>query len=230
MPQVFEAINRNQVVLAPLDVEKLIPAGHPARNLWEFLGKLDLSRFSAEIKSVEWNAGRNAWEPRLLIAIWLHAYSRGISSAHEIERKCSYEPGLRWLTGLRVINHHTLSDFRVKHGESFQELFIQVLGILTMEKLITLKRVTVDGTKVRACANKKSFKRADRIREHLGLARNHQKHLQEQQAEEEKGGRQEAAQERGALERVQRLESALKEVERLQEAKKCNKTMPGVDN
>ncbi len=49
-----------------------------------------------------------------------------------------------------VINHHTLSDFRVEHGEALQNLFVQVLGGLSMEKLITLERVTVDGTKVRA--------------------------------------------------------------------------------
>jgi transposase len=222
----FEAINRNQVILAPLDVEKLIPIGHPARNLWEFLGRLDLSQFSTDIKSVEGKAGRSAWDPRLLIAIWLYAYSRGISSAREIERECEYEPGLRWLAGLKVINHHTLSDFRVRHGDALQELFIQVLGILTMEKLITLERVTVDGTKVRACANKKTFRREDKIREHMRLARNQLKHLQDQEEEQDKQGRQEAARERGARDRVERLESALKEVERLQETKKCNKKKP----
>jgi transposase len=122
-PLRFEPINRNQVVLAPLNVEKLIPANHPARNLWEFLGRLDLSQFSKDCKSLEGHAGRNAWEPRLLIAVWLYAYSRGISSARQIERECEYEPGLRWLTGLEVINHHTLSDFRVQHGQALQNLF-----------------------------------------------------------------------------------------------------------
>jgi transposase len=177
----FEKINRNQVVPAPLDVEKLIPLDHPARNLWEFLGGLDLNQFSNDIKSVEGSAGRNAWDPRLLIATWLYACSRGICSARQIERECEYEPGLRSLTGLAVINHHTLSDLRVRHGEALQELFIQVPGILMMEKLITLERVTVDGTKVRACASKKTFGRADKIHEHMRLARNHLKQLQEQE-------------------------------------------------
>jgi hypothetical protein len=27
-----------------------------------------------------------------------------------------YEPGLQWLTGMQVINHHTLSDFRIEQG------------------------------------------------------------------------------------------------------------------
>ena len=167
----YEPIDRQQVVLEPLDVEQLIPEDHAARSVWAILGKLDLSRFSGPVKSVEGHAGRNLWEPRLLIAIWIYAYSRGISSAREIERQCAYEPALRWLTGLKVVNHHTLSDFRVEHGEALQSLFVQVLAILQMEKLITLERVMVDGTKVRAAVNKKTFSRAHKIREHLKVAR-----------------------------------------------------------
>ena len=44
----FEAINRQQLVLRPVDIEELIEPHHPARNIWEFLGQLDLSRFTAE--------------------------------------------------------------------------------------------------------------------------------------------------------------------------------------
>ena len=160
----YEPIDRQQVVLEPLDVEELIPENHAARNVWTILGRLDLSRFSGPVKSVEGHAGRNLWEPRLLIAIWIYAYSRGISSAREIEHQCSYEPALRWLAGLKVVNHHTLSDFRVEHGEALQNLFVQVLAILQMEKLSTLERVMVDGTKVRAAVNKKTFSRAHKIR------------------------------------------------------------------
>jgi len=222
----FEPIDRQQVVLEPLDIERLIPAEHPARSIWEILGRLDLRRFLGTMKSVEGHAGRNVWEPRLLIAMWIYAYSRGIFSAREIERQCAYEPALRWLTGLKVVNHHTLSDFRIEHGEALQNLFVQVLGILTMEKLVTLERVTVDGTKVRACVNKKTFSRAHKIREHLTLAREHVEELQREEAEQEKRGRQAAARKRAARERVERLEGALAEVERLQADKKWERDKP----
>ncbi len=222
----YEPIDRQQVILEPLDIEQLIPDGHPARSIWEILGRLDLSRFVGEVKSVEGHAGRNVWEPRLLIALWVYAYSRGISSAREIERECGYEPGLRWLTGLKVVNHHTLSDFRVGHGEALQDLFVQVLGVLMLEKLVTLERVTVDGTKVRACVNKKTFSRAHKIREHLKVARQHVEELQREESEQEKRGRQAAARKRVARERVERLEEALAEVERLQVEKKWDRDKP----
>jgi transposase len=219
----FELINREQVVLEPLDIESLIPPEHAARSIWAILGRLDLSRFLGEVKAVKGHAGRNRWEPRLLIALWIYAYSRGISSAREIERQGAYEPALRWLTGLKIVNHHTLSDFRVEHGAALQNLFAQVLGILSMEKLITLDRVTVDGTKVRACVNKKTFSRSAKIDAHLQAARGHLEALQHDEAGQEKRARHRAAQQRAARERVERLEAALQEVQRLQ-AEKKNKT------
>jgi hypothetical protein len=56
-----------------------------------------------------------------------------------------YEPGLQWLTTLRVIHHHSLSDFRVEHGEARRELFV---AMLALQGLIALERVAADGTKI----------------------------------------------------------------------------------
>lgn len=70
----FEPIDRQQVVFDTLDIEQLIPEDHPARSIWSILGRLDLSQFVGDVKSVQGHAGRNVWEPRLLIALWIYAY------------------------------------------------------------------------------------------------------------------------------------------------------------
>src|SRR2546427_9112377 len=75
-----------------------------------------------------------------------------------------HEPGLQWMAGMEVVNHHTLSDFRVTHGAALQDLIEQVLGVLFSEGLVGLERVTQDGTKIRAQASKRSF--LDRSEEH----------------------------------------------------------------
>ena len=75
-----------------------------------------------------------------------------MGSARAIEEQCEWEPAYQWLTGARVVNAHTLSDFRVKHEEALQGLFVQVLGLLSADGLITLERVMQDGTKIRAKA------------------------------------------------------------------------------
>jgi transposase len=217
----FIEIDRRQMILRPTDVEALIPEEHPARSIWELVGRLDLRRFEEDARAVEGRAGRNAWPPRLLISIWIYAYSRGISSAREISRQCAYEPGLQWLTGLLVVNHHTLSDFRVEQESALRDLFTQVLGMLSMKGLITLERVTQDGTKIRANVNKKSFSRPAKVRSYLALAREQVELMEKQSQEEEQITRREAAaRARAQRERVKKLEEALAEIEELQQSKK----------
>ena len=58
---------------------------------------MDLSLYDGEIAAVEGRAGRDHTAPRLLISLWLYAYSRGISSARELSRQCEFEPGALWL-------------------------------------------------------------------------------------------------------------------------------------
>jgi transposase len=93
----YMGIDRSQLLGAPLDVEKLIPADHRARAIWELVGRLDLSAWEQDVKSVEGEAGRSRWPPRLLIRVLVYAYAEGVSSVREIERMMEQEPGMRWL-------------------------------------------------------------------------------------------------------------------------------------
>src|SRR5438034_1559580 len=210
-------VNRSQLTWQMLDVERLIELEHAARAIWELSGRLKLDGFYAPIEAVEGSAGRTPWDPRLLVSLWIYAYSRGISSAREIERRCGYEPAFQWLCGLEQINHHTLSDFRVAHGQALQELFVNVLGVLSGAGLVSLKRVMHDGTKIKACAGADSFRREERIVAHLEAARQQVQALE--QADQEEPARQTAARQRAARERQERLEQALKELEKIRQSK-----------
>lgn len=215
----LKPINRRQLILRPTDVETLIEEDHPARAIWELVGRLDLSRYYEAIKVVEGEAGRSATDPQLLISLWLYAYSRGVSSAREIERLCGYEPGCQWLTGLEVINHHTLSDFRVDHQRALDDLFTQVLGVLSAEGLVTLEQVMHDGTKVRANAGADTFRREDRLQAHLEAARQ-QVEAMGDPCSEEVSKRVAAARRRALAERQEKLKTALAEIEEIRAIKR----------
>jgi transposase len=213
--------DRRQFVLRSVDVERLIDDDHSARLIWELVGRLDLGLYHAQIAAVEGRAGREHTDPQLLISLWLYAYSRGISSAREIARQCEYEPGCQWLCGLMPISHRTLSGFRSECKAALDDLFVQVLGMMSAEGLITLERVTLDGTKIKANAGGNSFRRKEKLAAYLELAREQVRILNSQAEEEEKTAkRQAAARRRAARQRASRLEAAVREVERLQQAKK----------
>jgi transposase len=213
----LKPVNRGQMRFRMVEVDRLVEEDHPVRAIWAFVSRLDLSAFYAPIKAVEGVAGREAWDPRLLVSVWVYAYSRGIGSAREVTRRCEYDPAFQWLTGMQEINHHTLSDFRVGHGAALDELFVEALGLLSVEGLITLERVMHDGTKIQASAGADSFRREKRIREHLEAAREQVVSMGDPR--EETTARQRAARERAKRERVARLEQALGELEKIREAK-----------
>jgi len=138
-------VNRQQMSWRAVDVEKLVSDDHPARAIWTLIGRLDLSPFYQAIESSVEEGGRPAFDPQLLISLWVYAYSQGIGSAREVARRCEYDPAFQWLTGLTEVNYHTLADFRVEKQQELDELFTQVLAALSKEGLITLKRRPVHG-------------------------------------------------------------------------------------
>ncbi len=207
-------INREQMLWRAVDVERLIEEDHPARAMWELVGRLDLSGFYEGIECSAEEGGRPAFDPRLLISLWIYAYSQGIGSAREVARRCEWEPALQWLTGCEAVNYHTLASFRVEYRSELDELFTQVLGLLSAEGLIRLEQVVQDGTKIKAQAANDSFQGAARIEEHLERARRRVREMGEPDQEANPDGG-EQARRRARRERQQRLEQALDELQKL---------------
>lgn len=211
----LKTVDRSQTIFQMVDVERLIEPEHPARAIWEFVNRLDLGSFHAPIQSVEGSAGRPAWDPRVLVSLWVYALSRGISSARELSRRCCFEPAFQWLAALGEINHHTLADFRSVYDTELSELFVQVLGLLSAEGLLTMERVMHDGTKIKALASKGSFRKEQWLQQHMKAAREQVQALKDWQSEETAG--QQAARQRAARERQEKVEQALEELKKLQD-------------
>lgn len=210
--------NRKQMILRPENLDGLIGPEHPARAIWRVLEGRDLSGFCQGIKARQGKAGRDASDPRMLLALWLYGLSEGVNSAREIERRCEEHAAYRWICGGVSVNYHTLSDFRSNSGPALDELLSQVLAVLMHKKLLKLYRVAQDGTRVRASAGSKSFRRKQTLERCLQEARDQVARLA---AESESGPtvRAQAARQRQAREREQRVEQALAELEQLRTTK-----------
>lgn len=221
--RLIKAVNRQQMSWRAVDVEQLIDADHRARIIWELVGQLDLKPFYECIQSTKEEGGRPAYEPQLLISLWVYAYTLGIGSAREIQRRCEWDPAFQWLTGLEVVNYHTLSDFRVQRKQELDQLFTHLLAVLSHEGLVSLEQVTLDGTKIGASASKKSFRREKTLQEHVELARQRVKEMEAEEENEPVNERIAKAQQRARREKQERLETALKELEKVQEQKEGEK-------
>ncbi len=72
---------RDQIEMRWESLNDLLEADHPARIIWAAVCTLDLKSWLGEIKAVEGHVGRDATDPRLLVALWVFATMKGIGSA-----------------------------------------------------------------------------------------------------------------------------------------------------
>lgn len=199
-PRVREPQRDGQVVWRV--TEDSLPLSHPARVLWEVSGTLDLSAFVARSKSVEGRAGRRNHSVRMLLTLWLYAYSVGVSEAREIERRTHHDFAFRWIVGDMEVCHDRLSRFRKDHRAALNALFSSVLGLLVFKNLISLDTIAVDGTRVRAWAGAASF----RSEQGLASCEEHARlHLKAVLAQEERSPAQNARARSAAEEYLQRV-------------------------
>jgi transposase len=214
--------DRSQLLLRPVDLDATIAADHEARTIWRFVEQLDLSRFYAVIEAREGVAGRDATDPKLLVALWLYATTQGVGSARELARLCESHDAYRWICGGVSVNHHMLSDFRIDHGEAVDELFTQALAVMMKQGLVTLTRVAQDGTRVRASAGAASFRREPRLNDFLAKAKEQVEHTKQLADDPGVTAREAAARRRAAHEREERIQKALAELPAARAAKAKN--------
>lgn len=206
--------NRAQMELRAVDLESLLPPDHAARAAWEFVESLDLSPLYAKVQSVEGGAGRPAIDPQIYMALWLYATIEGVGSARALERLTRQHDAYRWILGGVSVNHHSLSDFRVQHGEVLDQVLTQSVAVLMEQGLVKLNRVSQDGIRVRASAGAASFRRQPSLERCLQEA---QEQVERLRAELEKepeatNRRQTAARQRAAEDRQRRVKAALEQM------------------
>ena len=200
--------------LRSVDLESLLALDHAARAVWEFVESLDLSPLYAKVQSVEGGAGRPATDPQIYMALWLYATIEGVGSARALERLTGHHDAYRWILGGVPVNHHSLSDFRVRHGEFLDGVLTQSVAVLMEQKLVVLKRVSQDGIRVRASAGAASFRRKPSLERCLQEAEEQIERLrQELETDPEATNRRQvAARHRAAEDRQRRVKAALEQM------------------
>jgi len=213
---------RHQVVMQVASLDSLLPEDHRARLVWEYVEGLDLSRLYEQVRAVEGRAGRDAMDPRILMALWLYATVDGVGSARQLAGLCKDHVAYRWMCGGVSVNYHTLSDFRTAHPALLDDLLTHSVATLMQEGLVTLHRVAQDGMRVRASAGAASFRRRPTLEECQSQAQEQVESLRKE-LEEDPGAssrRQEAARQRAARERSERIAKALDQLAQIESKKK----------
>jgi transposase len=229
-PRLREPV-RDQVELRAVDLEALLAAEHPARVIWAYVEKLDLSALEERVQARAHGPGQSPPSPRLLLALWLYATTQGVGSARALARLCESDDAYRWLCGGVRLNYHGLSDFRTAHPELLERLLIENVASLSVANVISLDEVIQDGLRVRASAGTGSFRRQKKLTKELRKAKRLVERLREENDDDPDASnrRIRAAKERGAREREARVQAALAQLAEI-EANRARKDRANRNN
>lgn len=132
--------------LLPPSLEDLLPAGHPARLVREFVDAVDLVKLGFKTRKNE--SGRPNYSGALLMKVFLYGYMNRTRSFRGLERACLNDMGMLWLTGMNYPDHTSLWRFWNDNRSAIRGLFRQLLQIAASANLVGLILHAVDGTKI----------------------------------------------------------------------------------
>ena len=149
--KVFRRYDRDQSFLMPPSLDEWLPQDHTARFIDETVELLDLS---AVYDSYVEASGAPPYDPAMMLKLLLYAYSTGVTSSREMERRCHIDVAFRWLAANSAPDYRSIARFRRRHLVALDDLFTQVLVLCCEAGLVKLGRVALDGTKLRASASR----------------------------------------------------------------------------
>ena len=151
---VFKRYVQNQPTFLPSSLDELVPEKHAVRVVSEVLERIDIGALERSYKG----GGASSYHPRMLLKVLVYAYLRNIYSSRKIEQACNENVHFMWLAGGAKPDHNTIADFRSKRlKDHLKKVFNQVVVLLAEQGVLSLKEMTLDGTKIEANANRYTF-------------------------------------------------------------------------
>ena len=140
------------LLLAP-SLRDWLPEGHLADHVSDLVEGLDLTAFYARYEGD--GRRKSPYEPRMMLKVLIYGYATGVFSSRKLARKLEEDVAFRVLGAGNFPSHRTLCEFRRRHLEDFQALFVEVVRVAREMGVAQFGKLSIDGTKVRANASKR---------------------------------------------------------------------------
>ena len=148
----FRSFEPDAIMLVPPSLDEWLPENHLSRFIAEVVdANLDLTRFYSSYRKVK---GQPPYDPRLMVRVLLYGYCVGVRSSRELERACFDVVAFRWLSAQQAPGFRSIGRFRKRHLAALGNVFLQALELCRAAGMVSLGRVALDGTKVRANASR----------------------------------------------------------------------------
>jgi len=152
MGKTYRQWNPNQQYLLPLSVQDWLPENDLVYFMLDTVNELDISAITQKYEQEK--RGFPPYHPRMMAALLLYSYCRGVFSSRKIMQACQERISFKVIVGDDIPDFRTISDFRKLHLKELQQLFVQVLRLCQEAGLVKLGHIALDGTKIKANASR----------------------------------------------------------------------------
>jgi transposase len=140
----------NQRQLFPSSIFDLLPKHHECFIYDEIFRQIDISTIEMNYSFL----GQKAYSPQLIVGILIYAYSKGVFSSRQIEKRCHEDLGFMYISHLNCANFRVLSDFRKNSHDFLKECFKQSALLARELGMVSFGHVSLDGSKFKANTSK----------------------------------------------------------------------------
>jgi transposase len=164
----FVNVDRNTPMLLPPDLRDWVEDDELVHFVIEAVDRLALEEFRVNQRGT----GDAQFPPHMMLSLLIYCYANGIFSSRKIERATYRDVAVRYLTADTHPDHDTICKFRRDNFEAISTAFVDVLELATELKLLSLGKISLDGTHIKANASidqNVTYRRACEIREQLRI-------------------------------------------------------------
>src|SRR6266566_1978098 len=141
----------DQVFLLPPDPREWLPRRHLAWAMRTAAAELDIAPFAGWYRAD--GQGHRAFHPRLMVALIMYCYCKGIRSSRAIEMATYDDVGARVICENLNPDHSTIHRFVSRHEAAVKGLLVASLVACARQGLVSVDVVAGDGTKLKANAS-----------------------------------------------------------------------------
>jgi len=150
----FKFYDQKQQMLLPPDLDELIPRDHLVRVVNDTIDKMNIEPLIESYKG----GGTTSYYPKMLLKVLIYGYISQIYSCRKLARALRENIYFMWLAGQNRPDFRTINNFRSGRLKSnIEAIFASLLAHLLDLGYVKLEHYFVDGTKLRADANKHSW-------------------------------------------------------------------------
>lgn len=212
----YKRYDYSQGVLIPVSYQEQLMPGTLEFAIHTLVdSRIDLSIFEDRYNNDE--AGRRAYDPKVLLKVVLFGYSRGLTSSRRIEQACRENVVFMALSCGQQPDHSTIAAFVSSMKDEILPLFRDVLLVCEQEGLLGGTTFALDGCKLSSNASRKWSGTISEIRKKKEKIERRVKQLMDQQLDADQKDEGEDGRSSSILKREKLIERLQNKAERIEQ-------------